>query len=67
MKPLPAFEDSESKKLIQELCQEHQIDATLLKDLCEVMQGHSGSGRKLNVDSDISGCLDRFLARRPNL
>jgi len=67
MKPLPAFEDSETKKLIQEICQECQIDVTLVKALCEVMQGHSGSGRKHDVDSDIAGCLDRFLARKPNL
>lgn len=67
MKPLPAFEDSETKKLIQDICKEHQIDSSLLKDLCEVMQGHTGSGRKHDVDSDIAGCLDRFLARRPDL
>jgi uncharacterized phage protein gp47/JayE len=67
MKPLPAFEDPETKKLIQALCAEHQIDAALLKDLCEVMQEHSGSGRKHDVDADIAGCIDRFLARRPHL
>ncbi len=67
MKPLPAFEDSETKKLIQEICKESQVDVPLLKDLCEVMQGHTGSGRKHDVDSDIAGCLDRFLARKPNL
>ena len=67
MKPLPAFEDQETKKLIQTLCQETQIDMTLLKDLCEVMQGHSGSGRKETVNGDIAGCIDRFLERRPNL
>jgi hypothetical protein len=66
MKPLPAFEDSETKKLIQEICKECQVDVSLLKDLCEVMQGHAGSGRKHDVDSDIAGCLDRFLARKPN-
>lgn len=67
MKPLPAFEDSETKKLIQEISTECQVDIPLLKDLCEVMQGHTGSGRKHDVDSDIAGCLDRFLARKPNL
>lgn len=67
MKQLPAFEDAETKKLIQELCKECQVDVSLLKDLCEVIQNHSGSGRKHDVDSDIAGCLDRFLARKPNL
>lgn len=66
MKPLPAFEDPETKKLIQELCQDYQVDVALLKDLCEVMQGHSGSGRKDDVNSDIAGCVDRFLARSPD-
>lgn len=67
MKPLPAFEDTETKKLIQELCQEHDIDMPLLKNLCEVMQEHSGSGRKHDVDADLAGCLDRFIARHPDL
>jgi hypothetical protein len=67
MKPLPAFEDPETKKLIHSLCQEHQIDAALLKDLCDVMLSHSGAGRKNDVDADIAACIDRFLARRPNL
>ncbi len=67
MRPLPAFEDQETKKLIQNLCRETQIDMALLKDLCEVMQAHSGAGRKDGVDADIAGCIDRFLERRPNL
>lgn len=66
MKQLPAFEDEETKKLIHGLCQEHEIDMPLLKNLCEVMQEHSGSGRKHDVDADIAGCLDRFLARHPD-
>ena len=67
MKPLPAFEDAESKKLIHALCQEHQVDIPLLKDLCDVMQGHAGAGRRNDVDSEIAACIDRFLIRRPNM
>lgn len=65
MKTLPAFDDPESKKLIQKICDEHGIDVPLLKNLCEVIQQYSGSGRKHDVDSDIAGYLDGFLARKP--
>jgi hypothetical protein len=67
LKPLPAFEDLETKRLILELCHEYEIDVPLLRNLCEVMQGHSGSGRKHDVDADLAGCLDRFIARHPEL
>ena len=67
MRPLPAFQDSEAKRLIKEFTSEHRVDVPLLKDLCEIMQGHSGAGRKHDVDSDIAACLDRFLERKPNL
>lgn len=63
VKPLPAFEDPETKKLIQALCTEQQIDDQLLKDLCEIMQMHSGAGRKPDVDADIAAMLDRYLMR----
>jgi hypothetical protein len=67
MKSPPCFDDLESKKLIQDLCEEHRVDIALLKDLCELMQQHSGSGRKEGIDAEIAGCVDRFLSRKPNL
>jgi hypothetical protein len=54
MKSPPCFDDLESKKLIQDLCEEHRVDIALLKDLCE-------------LDAEIAGCVDRFLSRKPNL
>ena len=65
MKVLPCFKDPDAKKEIQRLCNQHQIDATLLEDLCEAMMRHSGKARIDGVDSEISQCLDRFLARKP--
>ena len=67
MKTLPCFDDPESRKLIQELTEQHRVDTTLLRDLCELIQQHSGSGRKHNIDAEIALCLDRFLERKPNL
>ena len=67
MKPLPAFEDVETKKLIKELCRSHKVDDGLIKDLSEVVQNHSGSGRKHDVDADIASCLDRFILKHPDL
>ena len=66
MKAAPCFDDPESRKLIQDLCEEHRIDIALLKDLCEVMQEHSGVGRKEGIDADIAMCIRRFLERRPS-
>jgi len=67
MKAPPCFDDPESKKVIQGLCEEHRIDTALLRDLCELMQQHSGSGRKHNIDAEIALAIDRFLERKPTL
>jgi hypothetical protein len=67
MKAPPCFDDPESSKLIQSLSQEHGIDTALLKDLCELMQQHPGAGRIHHIHSEIADCIDRFLARKPNL
>ena len=67
MKPLPAFEDVETKKLIKELCRSHKIDDDLIKDLAVVVQNHSGSGRKHDVDADVASCLERFIIKNPEL
>jgi hypothetical protein len=67
MKALPCFDDEESKTVIRDLCEEHRIDMLLLKDLSELIQQHSGSGRKHEIDLDIALCIDRFLERKPKL
>lgn len=67
MKAPPCFDDPESKKLIHGLCEEHRIDVALLRDLCELIQQHSGSGRKHHIDAEIALCVDRFRERKPNL
>lgn len=67
MKAPPCFEDPEAKKVIRRLCQQHRVDTELLKDLCELIQDHSGSGRRFGIDAEIAGCLDRFLARSPEV
>lgn len=67
MKPPPCFDDPQSKKLIQSLCEEHRVDTALLKDLCELIQQYSGSGRKHHIDAEIALCIDRFLERKPKI
>ncbi len=67
MKAPPCFDDPECKKVIRDLCEEHRIDTALLKDLCELMQQHSGAGRKHHIDAEIALSIDRFLERKPNL
>lgn len=63
MKVLPCFKDSEAKKEINRLCSQHDIDMTLLEDLCEAMMRHSGKARINGIDDEISQALDRYLAR----
>lgn len=65
MKPPPCFDDPQSKRLILSLCEEHGVDATLLKDLCDLIQQHSGSGRKPHIDAEMALAIDRFLERNP--
>lgn len=63
MKPPPCFEDSETKRIIRQICEQHQIDMELLKDLCELVNERSGSGRRFGLDDELAGILSRFLTR----
>ena len=63
MKAPPCFEDSETKRIIREISEQHSIDSELLKDLCELVSEFSGVGRKFGVDAEIAGIIDRFLTR----
>ncbi len=61
MKAPPCFEDSESKKVIRKICELHRIDMELLKDLCEIVNVHAGSGRRFGLPAEIDSVLDRFI------
>jgi hypothetical protein len=61
MKAPPCFEDPESKKLIRKICEQHRIEMDLLKDLCEIVNVHAGSGRRVGLPEDIETVLDRFI------
>jgi hypothetical protein len=61
MKAPPCFEDAETKKTIRAICEDHRIDIELLKDLCEIVNEHSGSGRRVGMPEDIETVLDRFI------
>ncbi len=63
MKAPPCFEDPDTRKAIEAVCKRSNIDLRLLKDLCEVVQSYSGSGRAEGVTVDITQCIDGFVAR----
>jgi len=63
VRPPPCFDDVETRRRIQQVCELNSIDVNLLIDLCEVVQGYSGSGRKEGVTADLTLCFDAFLAR----
>lgn len=65
MKAPPCFDDPETKKLVKQVCKQHQIDPELLKDLCELVTQYSGSGRRFGLDDEIAGIITRFIAREP--
>lgn len=63
MKPPPCFHDPDTKRVIREISDQHCVDSELLKDLCELVAAHSGSGRRFGLDGEIAGIIDRFLTR----
>jgi hypothetical protein len=65
MKAPPCFDDPETKKLVKQVCKQHQVDPELLKDLCELVTQYSGSGRRFGLDDEIAGIITRFIAREP--
>jgi len=63
MKAPPCFDDPETKRLIRQICEEHRIDGELLKDLCELVNEYSGSGRRFGLDDELAAIITRFLTR----
>jgi hypothetical protein len=63
MRTPACFEDRDTRAIIDELCQRHNVDIQLIIDLCDVVEKFSGSGRKEGLASDVSTCIDTFLAR----
>ena len=66
MKAPPCFEDPETKRIIRQICEQHSIDDELLKDLCELMNEYSGSGRRFGLEDQIAASITRFLSRTNN-
>jgi len=63
MKAPPCFDDPDTKRIVRQICEQHRIDSELLKDLCELVNQYSGSGRRFGLDDEIAGILTRFLTR----
>ena len=63
MKAPPCFEDPETRKIIRQICEQYSIDIELLKDLCELMNEYSGSGRRFGLPDEIDGIINRFFTR----
>lgn len=63
MKTPPCFEDAETKKIIRQICDEHKIDTETLKDLCELVNTYSGSGRRFGLNDEIASIITRFITR----
>ena len=59
----PCFVDRETKRKIEALCQQNQIDVQLLADLCEVVHNYAGSGRREGITADIGQSIENFAAR----
>ena len=63
MRPPPCFHDQETKKRIEAICAQNDIDRSLLEELCEVVLSHSGSGRKGGITAELTAKIDAFLER----
>jgi len=61
MKAPPCFEDADSKRIIRKICEEQHVEMDLIKELCAVINVHSGSGRRFGLPEDIADALDRFI------
>ena len=63
MRPPPCFDDRDTRKKIESLCQANQIDTQLLIELCEILYTYSGSGRKEGITAEFTQCIDNFVTR----
>lgn len=63
MRTPACFEDRETRSIVEELCRKNNVDMQLIVELCEIVQKTSGHGRREGLASDISTCIDSFMAR----
>lgn len=63
MRPPPCFDDKESRRIIDQICRQNNVDANLLVELCEVVHNYSGSGRPEGINHEIAQAIDSFVQR----
>lgn len=63
MRAPPCFSDPDTRKMIRDVCREHNIDEALLKDLCGIVNERSGVGRRVGINEDIATALNRYTDR----
>lgn len=63
MRPPPCFDDAEARKVMDTICRANTVDVALIRDACEVVLKHSGTGRADGVNEDVTQCIDGFIRR----
>jgi hypothetical protein len=66
MKPFVpnCFRDPEAVAILREVCEKHDVDESLLRELCGLTDEFAGSGRRHGITENIQGMIDEFLHRQ---
>ncbi len=58
---LPLLADKKAKNILQKLCQEHNINLDLLRNLIEIQRDNLGRGRQVGISHEFSAAISDFI------
>ena len=61
---LPLLHDANAKKILEQLCEEHRISLSLLRDLIDIQRDNLGKGRQMGITSDFHAVISEFLEQQ---
>ncbi len=61
---LPLLDDPEAKRILRDLCKEHDLSLDLLVKMLTIQRAHLGRGRQMGITQDFSAEIADFLESR---
>lgn len=58
---LPILTDQDAKKILKDLCKEHDLSLELLTQMIEIQRENLGRGRQIGISHDFSAAIAEFL------
>ncbi|WP_248320820.1 DNA modification system-associated small protein [Caballeronia sp. Sq4a] len=58
---LPILSDGAAKKILRDLCKQHNVSLELVTQMIEIQRENLGRGRQIGITQDFSAAIAEFL------